>query len=422
MTIQALERLQALSATCPGDTMTLDRRLYSSYVGYGTILEQRGLPQEAIRAYQRALAYNFAGANAIHRLQHLQVFTPQPPPSCDAAVIGSVLSLVPEFTPALGEFVQIKDGQFSLGGQPYPVYGINYYPREYPFGRFLTQANINSLDYELALMRASGINTLRIFLRHEDLFICPGNGVIPIPANLERLDRFIQLASKHSYRLILTLNHDPDLVAFPLYRAPAHTMQQIEYIADRYHNEPTVMAYDLRDNGDRDYLGAGAAFTREQVLDWLAQSAAIVKQTAPHQLVTAGWGDDAGATAPLVDFVSFQHFGGSVDYLRQEIAVLRAETSRPILLTAVGYNSVDMDEITQRQAYQQAFEAVERNNLTGWIVWTAFDFPLTATCVEPDCPGEDSPLNHFGVWSTSYFPKRAVEAIEQASGVSSQSG
>lgn len=417
ITIRALERLRDLDQSCAGDSLTLDRRLYNAYIGYGTLLEQRGRPQDAIRAYQQSLEYNFAGAEAVQRLRHLQVFTPEPPPQCDASVVGNVIPLVPEYTPTQGEFVQVSGSRFVVAGETYAVHGINYHPREYPFGRFLTQANIASLDFELELMQTAGINTLRIFIRHDDLFICPGNGAIPVPANLARLDDFIHLAARYDYRLIIVLNHEPDLITFPLYESPAHTVQQMTYIASRYRDEPAVMAYDLRDNGDVDYLGAGSVFSREQVLTWLAGTSALMKQTAPNQLITAGWGDDAQATAPLVDFVSFQHFG-VVDYLRQEIAILRAETSRPILLAAIGFNTTEMDEITQRQAYQQTLEAANRNELAGWMIWTAFDFPLTATCIEPDCPGEDSPLNHYGIWSTSYFPKLAVEAIQQAAGIS----
>ena len=75
-----------------------------------------------------------------------------------------------------------------------------------------------------------------------------------------------------------------------------------------------------------------------------------------------------------------------------------------------------MDELSQRQALQQAFEAVEQTGLSGWVVWTAFDYPLSVVCIEPNCPGQDGPEMHFGLWNTSYFPKRALDIVRLVTG------
>lgn len=412
--IAALERLDVLGEVACG-SLQIRPRLYDAYIAHGTRLEQQGYRMEAVEAYQTALDYNFTGREAVERLRRLQVFTPEPPPTCDESVIADVIALIPPYEPLPGAFVRVRDGRLSLDGTPFPVYGINYYPRDYPFERFLTRMNADALDVELRLMRASGINTLRVYLDHDDLFICPGSGAIPIPANLERLDRLIQQAGEQGFKLILVLNQNADLTTYPLYTAPEHTMQQMAYLAARYRDEPAVMAYDLRDNGQMDYSGDTAPFSREEVLAWLAQAAAIVRQNAPRQLITAGWGDDAAATAPLVDVVSFQHFG-DVEALRQEIAVLTDATTRPLLLAATGYETFSMDEISQRQAYERTLESVARTGLAGWVIWTAFDYPPAVTCVEPNCPGRDSVLNHYGLWTATYFPKLAVQAIEQVTG------
>ena len=309
--------------------------------------------------------------------------------------------------------MQVEDGQFTLDGAPYTVYGVNYYPRDYPNERFLAEMDVASLDLEMELMQASGLNTLRIFLRHDQLFICPGNGAIPNIDAFARLDQFIQLAASYGYKLILVLNTAPDLTDFVLYDSPAHSTAQMAYITTRYRAEPAIMAFDVRAGGDADY----APFGNERVLQWLAEAVTIIRRNAPDHLVTAGWNDHAEDTAPLVDFVSFQHYG-DVESLRREIATLTDATTRPLLLSAVGYNTFDMDELGQRQAYQRAFEAVQRNALTGWVVWTAFDYPLTALCyAETECELAQGPRNRYGLWNTSYFPKRALDAVQLATGV-----
>lgn len=413
--LQALESLVAMDATCNSPGFVIEDRFYTAYMGYGTLLEARGRQAEAINAYQQALTYDFDGQEAVARLRALDVFTPEPPPGCAPDVVNGFFRTLPQYTPTDGAFVAIQDDQFTLSGQPYPVYGINYYPRDYPFERFLTQMNVESIDFELEIMQASGINTLRIFLRHEDLFTCFGNGAVPIASNIARLDDFVQQVATRNFKLILVLNDAPDLVVFPLYDSPTHTMQQMAFLATRYRDEPAIMAYDLRDNAQLDYTGDSMQFTRPEVLTWLVEAAQLMREQAPNHLITAGWGDDSESTVPFVDFVSFQHWG-EVEALRQEIAVLKAATTRPIVLTAFGYNTFDMDELGQRQAIQRAIEATRQNNLAGWLIWTAFDYPLNVLCTEPDCPAVDSARNRYGLWNTSYFPKRALDAVHLVTG------
>jgi len=409
LVIEILEALDGANATCePG--FDASNRLYAAYLGYGDSLRDSGTDAQAIAAYQRALGYNPLGQEAIARLQTLRVETPVPPASCDGLTVDNALTDTATYQPTIGSYVQAEDGALTLFGAVYPVYGINYYPRDYPDGLFLTEMDVDAVLLELDLMNQSGINTLRIHLRHDDLFQCPGDGAIPIPGNVLRLDAFIRAAGERGFKLILVLNTEADLVQFPLYEMPGHIAEQMRFIADRYRAEPAVMAYDLRPRGDADYTTG--PFAREQVLLWLAQAATIIRERAPEQLITAGWDDDAAVTAPLVDFVSFQHFG-SVDALRQEIALLTDATRKPILLAAFGYNSFDLNELEQRDVMFRALEAVDRNALAGWVIWTAFDYPLALLC--PDC--EPSPLHRYGVWNTSYFPKRAVDAIELATGV-----
>lgn len=414
--LTVLNALHALEAqqipNCTG-AQALNDQLYGAYIAYGTLLERRGQTDNAIEAYRAALSYNFNSPEASRRLSFLQVATATPPPTCADSVVQDALTALPAYVPTSGNFIEVQNEQLTLNNQPYLVYGVNYYPRDYPYERFLAEMDVSSLDLEMQLMRASGLNTLRIFIRHDQLFTCYGNGAVPLVDSFERLDAFIQLAGESGFKLILVLNTNPDLSLFPIYRSPQHNLAQIAFIADRYSAESAVMAYDLRDSGDNDY----ANFTRERVLLWLTDAITAVRQNAPDQLVTAGWDNDSADTAPLVDFVSFQNFG-DIDDLRQEIAVLNAATDRPVLLASIGYNTFDMNELLQRQSYQRAFEAVANNGLAGWVVWTAFDYPLTALCDDiNDCEIGNGPLNRFGLWNTSYFPKRAVDAVELATGL-----
>lgn len=340
---------------------------------------------------------------------------PTPPPCPASSVEQAIAALAPYGSPELTEFVRVRDGQLFLGDDPYPLYGAVYVPRDYPGERFLTQSDEDSLQFELGLMRDAGLNTLRVFLRHDDLFICPGNGAVPLADRFERLDTFIRLAANNGFRLILVLNHDPDLVVYPLYAMPDHTEAQLAFIAERYREEAAVMAFDLRDAGDEDVARLTFFYDIDQWLEWATRA---VRSSAGQQLVTVSWSDGADVTAPYVDVVSFQHFG-SVDALRQEIASLKAVADQPLVVSALGYNTYDQNEIGQRQSYFRALEAIEQNALAGWIVGAAFDHPLPLLCPisQPDCETPEGPATRAGLWNTSYFPKRALDAIQLATGV-----
>jgi tetratricopeptide (TPR) repeat protein len=406
--IRALEALESLQASC-GDTTTPQEQLYTAYYNYGTVLEQRIRLNDAIEAYEAALLYNPLGVEAADALRRLDVFTPVPPAACNPEEITEALATVPYYAPTSGSFVRIDQSGFSLENERFTVYGVNYYPRDTPWRRFLTATDIDTVKTELDLLQQVGLNTLRIFLWHEPLFTCTGSGTVPVGETFARLDAIIQEAASRGFRLIVTLNDLPDLSLHPLYDSPRYIDEQIVYIVRRYHDEPAILAWDLRDGGDLDYLNG--AFEKTTVLEWLTRTAILIRRADPNHLITASWWQEAEATIPAVDFVSVQHFE-DVETLRQRLAVLNELTEKPILLSAIGYSTYQMDDISQRNMLQQALEAAENNGLAGWIVWAAFDYPLTATCVEPTCPSADSADHHFGLWNTSYFPKLTVDLIE----------
>ncbi len=406
--IRALEALESLQTACDNNA-TPQEQLYTAHYSYGSLLEQRYRLDNAIEAYETALFYNPLGAEAADALRRLGVYTPAPPAPCDPVEITEALAAVPYYTPTSGPSVHIEGNQFVLEEERFPVYGVNYYPRDTPWRRFLTDTDIATVKTEFDLLHQAGLNTVRIFLWHEPLFTCPGNGAVPVAETFTRLDSIIQEAAGRGFRLIVTLNDLPDLSVHPLYDSPRYVDEQIVYMVRRYRDEPAILAWDLRNSGDLDYLDG--SFEKTTVLQWLTRTAILVRRADPNHLITASWRQEAEATIPAVDFVSVQHFE-NVEVLRQRFAVLNELTDKPILLSAVGYSTYQADDLSQRNALQQALEAAENNGLAGWVVWAAFDYPLTATCIEPNCPSADSADHHFGLWNTSYFPKLTVDVIE----------
>ncbi|MGB1286901.1 MAG: hypothetical protein ACPG7F_10240 [Aggregatilineales bacterium] len=411
--ITVLETLAQTNSLCE-DGVSIESQLYLAHLAYGTLLEDAGRDAEARESYQAALEYDSIGEEAAVRLQRLQIATPIPPERCEAGAVTTAIENFPAYAPTEGDFVTLSETGFVLDEDPFPVYGANYYPRETPFAYFLTETNPEVVGAELDIIQRSGINTLRIFLRNDDLFICPGNGAVPIADNFYRLDSIIRIIAEKGFRLIVVLNQNTDLQAFPLYDNPRHVIEQTQFIVERYKDEPAILAWDVRDRGDIDYRSG--RFERETVLAWLADMTQMIRQIDPNHPVTAGWWQDSSATAPLVDFVSFQHYG-EYEALRQRIAILRDSVQKPILLIAIGYSTFSLDETAQRNLLFQSFEEARHNELAGWLIYMAFDYPRPVTCIEPNCPGDGKDIDHYGLWNTSYFPKLAVDAVKVITGV-----
>ena len=332
--------------------------------------------------------------------------------SCPPAEVAAAHAALPPYTPTAGAFVVTDGSRFAAGGVEFVVRGANYYPLRTPWRRFLTDTAPDTAAEEFALMREAGLNTLRIFLWYEPLFQCAADGAVPRAETFARLDTLIHLAAEAGFRLIVTLNDLPDLGPYPLYTAPAHTQAQTGYIVSRYRDEPAIMAWDLRNEGDIDYR---ERFERTQVLAWLAQTSAEVRARAPNHLITAGWLQDANATAPHVDFVSFHHYRSPAE-LEGRIAALRARSDKPLLLGEVGYSALGRSEEEQAALLDQAIAAAESHGLAGWLVWTAFDFPRDVTCMPPNCPSPDNQEHHFGLWRVDYSAKPALDVVRRYTG------
>jgi hypothetical protein len=403
--IESLETLAERGEDCGTD---IKLSLYLAYLGYGESLEITGNTAGALEAYENALTYAPNGYEAQQRINHLNSS-----PEGTAAPSPCPIESLPPYQPSSLSFATLGDETFVIDGAPYFIHGVNYYPRDFPFWHFLPETSLETVNTELALMRPTGLNTLRIFLRYQDLFAC--DAPAPIADNFTRLDGIIQAAAANNFRLIIVLHQDADVNI--LYENPAYQREQTRLIIERYKDEPAILAWDVRDRGDYDYRVTG--IERVRVLTWVADTALLIRSVDQKHYVTAGWWQNASDTVPLVDFVSFQFYGQYAE-LRQEIANLKAASSRPILLSAVGYSTFTLDEIAQRNLLYQSFEEVSNNNLMGWMVYMAFDYPRTATCIEPNCPGSGNVLDHYGLWNTSYFPKLAVDAIRVSTGVSEE--
>ncbi|MFN8456716.1 MAG: cellulase family glycosylhydrolase [Anaerolineae bacterium] len=264
---------------------------------------------------------------------------------------------------------------------------------------------------ELDLLKQAGFNTLRVFLWYEPLFTCQPEDAIPNEKTFTIVDKVLELARERDLKVIMTLNDLPDLIFRPLYTDLAHYDNQTRYIVRRYRNDPAILAWDVRNEGDINYGAQSkedAKFTQAEVIDWLAHISPLVKENDPYHLVTAGWWGDPLPTAPYVDFLSFHHWDES-DRLQTRLNEYRQDTTKPLVLGEIGYHTqADSTKTHSEQAQAdtlgRAIRVVEAQKLAGWIIWTAFDFV--------PAPGQAPNEEHFfGLWHTDLTPKPVIKAL-----------
>jgi hypothetical protein len=337
---------------------------------------------------------------------------PEPTPAACQSISPPLPDPAPINSPDLSQFVAVDGDQLQLNGQQFKVKGVNYYPRHAPWHRFIEEADMSEVATELDLIKQAGFNTIRVFLRYQPLFTCQPENAIPNEETFAKVDKLFELARERDLRMIVTLNDLPDLTFRPLYTDWPHYDAQTVYIVRRYRNESNILAWDLRNEGDLDYgvrPGDEPKFSQDEVMTWLAHVSELVRENDSNHLLTAGWWGEPTITGPYVDILSFHHWF-EADQLRSRIKDYQQRNTEPLMLQEVGYHSWADAPHDQRNGVGQAdilgrvVNVAETEDISGWIVWTAFDFVPKA--------GEMHNFEHFfGLWQTDLTPKPALQAL-----------
>lgn len=396
--LAVLDRLIQNEQRC-GDEPLLSKK-YAAHFIYGVSLEEQGQPAAAIEQYRAALAIDPQRREALEALFRLKSLPRPTPPVC-LSTPTPPSNATPTATPAAAPVVTVSGRQLTLAGRPFIIKGVNYYPRHAPWEQFLTAADPAAMAQELDAIQQAGFNTLRVFVWYQPLFTCQPEDAIPNPTAFARLDQLFALAEARQLKLIVSLNDLADVTFRPLYTDWAHYDAQTAAIVRRYRHRPGLLAWDVRNGGNHDY-GPDARFSEAQVLAWLEHITQLIRAEDPDHLLTAGWSDDAAITAPLVDFLSVQHWDDA-GQLPARLSELRQASPKPIVLLAAGFPSAGEagDETTQAQNLADVVTAARRAGVAGWVIWTAFDF-------EP-APGQAVTADHrFGLWRLDLSPKPAL--------------
>lgn len=289
-----------------------------------------------------------------------------------------------------------------------PFHGVNYYPQATPWHAFWPSYDPAVIDADLDRVVALGLDSVRIFVPYHGF-----GGATVDPARTAQLRDFLDRAHARGVGVIVTLF---DFVgSYALADWPQHDRHLLT-VLDAVSGHPALLAWDIKNEPDRDFAAHGEAV----VLAWLAHALALAREHAPGDRLTIGWSQpEAGALlAADVDFLSI-HYYGTADALPAAVAALREEAgNRPIALTEYGlptWNSPFFPHGHSRAEQARYLADV----LTAWraaggggtLLWTLYDFSAVPADVAGRWPWQRGPQTALGVIDRRGAPKPAAAVL-----------
>jgi len=274
-------------------------------------------------------------------------------------------------------------------GVPFEVRGVNYYLKDFAWDRFWISYTevITQINTELDLARMLEVNTVRIFVRY-DLF--DGSD----QTHLDHLKDFVERLQKRGMVAIVTLF---DLYTTPPYSDDLASKQHISAVVNTLGiTNPTVLAWDIKNEPDRDY----AEYGEGKVTDWLRGMISYTRGLDPNHLITIGFYGAVTGTlcydpaitntlvyspaiaaefASDVDFVSMHYFLSERCFESDLQALQSLIGDKPIILEEFGLHTClacdDSHTETEQAAYYNALLSLsEANDVAGYLFWTLTDF------------------------------------------------
>jgi hypothetical protein len=365
------------------------------------------------------------------------------------AALGGFLWLVsaagaaPRDVSSPGCCTQIIDDQFYVWGQRYLIKGLNYYEKDHAWDKFWpywcnNKANRATVEHELDIARALGVNTLRIFLRWE--FFTPSN---PNDVLLERkrcLDEFLELAATKQMKVLPTLfDGMPNEGTESLYIDPEVGIAHLDSLLEPFENNKAgiavtvvftedgrILAWDVKNEPDRDYYkdangdgNAGADLVSAlpgdvaAVQSWVDKMIEHLREKDSYHPITVGvYGAVISGTTLVysptivgyytnditntVDFPSVHYSLPEENFPADVDAVEALAGGKPIVVEEFALHTwadhpTDTHEVRDQAAYYNAILSTsEADHLAGAMFWTLTD---SSYIME----GDDEHQKHVGI-------------------------
>lgn len=307
---------------------------------------------------------------------------------------------------------------------PLSVRGLNYYPRETPWGGMWTKTPVEVWEKDMALAASLGANTVRTFLsigpNLEKSGLWQNNTLTP--AYFEKIDQLLTVAWRHGIRVILCLEFDQRL--FTTGEAKATWKHAFTTIFSTYRSDGRVLLWDLMNEPDDD------AKWNEGTRTYLREALPLAHKLDPMHLTTIGitWQIDRLKTVGFPDVLQYHEYCPKVQLFEkgpprvgQTIAnQRRIGGARPLLIGEFGMSTArdpkfgtdaslqskmsdaPGTEADQAKLYNIVLTAAEKEQVAGVLAWCLHDYPIKN-------PNE----SHFGIVRSDGTLKPAAGILRQ---------
>jgi len=297
--------------------------------------------------------------------------------------------------------IGVNGRSLTRNNRPFTVHGVNYYAQDYGWEDFWLHyeetAVSNQIDKELDKAAALGINTVRLFTPYR---LFSGTVTTPYPNHLA--DFINRLEQRNMVAIVTLFDFYPQDAANP-YMPASYTTDKLHLdtiINTVGNNNPTILAFDLKNEMDRDY-----GFGKTNVTTWANEMISYLRTIDPNHLITIGFYGvtpgtlcyDTAVTnvdtfdvaavaewATAVDFISMHYYLSERCFPGDLQALQDAIGNKPLVLEEFGLHTkpdapTPHTEAEQAAYYNTMMALSEANKLAGTLFWTLNDFTQVPT-------------------------------------------
>ena len=311
---------------------------------------------------------------------------------------------------------------------PLSVRGVNYYPRETPWGGMWTKTPTEVWKKDMELVASLEINAIRTFVSFspnlEQAGLMQRDGT-PTTEYLAKIEAFLALADLNGIRTVLCFDFDPKVFQTP--EGVGRWQRALSAVVGAHRGDGRVLMWDLMNEPDDD-----AKWT-EGTRVYLRDAQMFLRGIDANHMTTIGmtWRIDRIKEIGLPDVVQYHEycpkkilFDQGPARVRQTINRQRQSGgARPVLIGEFGLctardpahglgeaarsrlGDAPGTESEQAKLYEIVLTAAEKERIAGVFAWCLYDYPIQN-------PNE----SHFGLVRADQTLKPAARVLQSTFG------
>ncbi|MBS3789092.1 cellulase family glycosylhydrolase, partial [Candidatus Bipolaricaulota bacterium] len=218
------------------------------------------------------------------------------------------------------EFLEIRDGNFYLGGEEYMIKGANYLTRDHPW-RMFHKYDPEQIDKELEIAAEVGINTIRVSLMHPYSIGKTKDNWKPYH-NLDireeyfvRFNDFLGLAENHDIKILVNvMSYAPHAWFEP--KNHHYAKKYLEKWLPDFADDERIIAWDAKNEPEihQAYFDRQGEGNKYDIPGFAKETADTIKELDQNHPVTIGLNDTHAEEGEVEEHL----IGAISDYINHE--------------------------------------------------------------------------------------------------------